>query len=683
MNEELEGQAERDDPDLLVPGAPISEGDTPLTVLALLEEMREEWDRQKPLLAEAEFRERMVLGEQWRARDPTVERSLGVMEGNTEGNFITENLLYPLSLTWTARVNQGRIEPRAYPFHPTPSDMASAKAANAVIDYEKQKIDVEDLIAQAGQYAQYHGDVLFYPTWDDADGPYLVRRQKTDEFGPVFDMQTKQPVMEEAMEWGGVRQEIVAAPDYCTSGQQHYKDAEWMFVRRVIPQKLAEMRLRQAGFFNARPKVAEYPVAFGYGENTTTRRGVECFEMWLKKGARTTTGAFMLVVDKWACQAKSLTKKFDEGTDRATERVAYRGQLPGGIWKIGEIRGSSRGKTHVSDAIHQQRLVNETLRAVLARAVVARSANLFAPSAVMSDLGSADSHRIANDQDEADKKTFWIAGPDIPPGLFQTYERARRALHDVFGISEATVSGGDPSQTKSGQQLRDATALDAQKIAPARRALEKCLELVVKQWLQLWQDNAEKARLVRVLGPDGEVAADYFESADLMGADVALEITSGVQNTHIAGQSYAEQSAAAGFLNPQAATELRETGLLQTMSDAEALTRVDAQAHAALQGQPQQPLPGVNPKTAIDRLTLIVRSPQASSGNVQGLIALIGAYQQAMQQAAQQAQMQQGPPGQKPNNGPGRMQMPAMGGQPQKGAVTATKFRTEPPESLA
>src|SRR5688572_3071791 len=97
----------RDSPDMIVPGAVTSPAQRRrLTVLTLLKEMRAEYDRQRPLLDEAEMRERIVLGEQWRGRDPMIERTLASMYG--DDSLITENLLYPLSQTWIARVNQGR-----------------------------------------------------------------------------------------------------------------------------------------------------------------------------------------------------------------------------------------------------------------------------------------------------------------------------------------------------------------------------------------------------------------------------------------------------------------------------------------------------------------------------------------------------------------------------------------------
>src|SRR3990167_7136866 len=123
----------RDDVDLPVPGVELDSGGHPLTVLALLEEMKEERNRQKTEIEHAEWRERMVLGEQWPARDQLAEGVLPAGDAYDD-TLITENLLYPNVLTWAARVNQGRIDPRAFPFQPTQEDREAASALNTILD---------------------------------------------------------------------------------------------------------------------------------------------------------------------------------------------------------------------------------------------------------------------------------------------------------------------------------------------------------------------------------------------------------------------------------------------------------------------------------------------------------------------------------------------------------------------
>lgn len=657
----------RDD-DLDVPGAPPDESTgLPLTVLDLLEEMKKEQGRQKRLIEEAETRERICIGEQWRARDAMQE---SVLPGADyyDNTLIQENLLYPLVLTWAAVVDQGRIDPRAFPFHPTSQDVEAAKAVNTILDFEKQRCSEPELISEAAEFAQFHGDVLFYPQWSEADGPHRVQRQRVDQLGPMVDP-TGNPVMEEAWEFGGVVEDVIAAPDYWTDGSYHYEDSAYLCVRRIISKHTAKLRLRQAvgepemegmpappRFPGADPDEKDFPTALD-----TNRRGVECFEMWLKPGPRSKTGAFMLVVDGKAVNAMPYPESPESG-----KRV-YDGQLPGAVWKIGCIRGSARGKTHVADAIHQQRLVNTALRSILERAEVARSAYLVGPTALVGEMKTARPGRIGNDSDKDIRATTsWFEGPEVPSSLMTVYQNAREALRDVFGVSVATSTGGDPTETKSGVQMREAKAQDGQKIRPARGRLEQARKKVAKDKITLWQVHADEARLVRVLGPGGAVSAAWLKGADLEGADVALEVGSGLSSSHLGGQKYAEESAAAGFMPPQVAGELRETGLSQTVGDTQAIARIDTQARAAANGKPQEPMPDVNPKMAVERLQAVIGSLAVEGKDISGVARLAQMYQQL---ASAMAQSQaQGPPG-----------APQQGPPKPNGAVKVTPSRAEQP----
>jgi hypothetical protein len=648
--------------DLDVPGVEPDASGHALTVLELLEEMKQELDRQKGLIEEAEYRERICLGEQWITRAGSSETSLPSSAGLDDG-YICENLTYPLVLTYAAVIDQGRIDPRGFPFQPTAQDIESAKAVNTILDFEKQRCSEPELISEAAEFAQMHGDVYFYPQWSEAEGPHRVLRQKVDQLGPVV-LPNGQPDMEEAWEFGGVVEEVVAAPDYWTDGAYHFKDASMVCVRRIIDRHVAKQRLRsvraraepsldemgqevegEPRFPDADPKASDFPTAMD-----TKRRGVECHELWLKPGPRSRSGAYMLIVDGKACVAIPYPEHPE------TKKKIYDGQLPGAVWKIGNIRGSPRGKTHVSDAIHQQKLVNTSLQSILARAEIAQSCPLVGPSGLIDEMKNATTKRIPHDSDkDLRATTSWFEGPGIPESLMKVYHDARQALRDVFGVSAATSTGGDPSETKSGVQMREAKSQDGQKIRPARGRLEQARKKVAKDKITLWQVHADEARLVRVLGPGGDVAATWLRGADLEGADVALEIGSGVLNSRIGGQKYAEESAAAGLLSPGDAVERRETGLAQTVGDAQGMARVDSQARSAAQGKPVEPMPDVNPKMAMDRLQVVLGTMAVDGEDISGVVQLAQAYR-ALASAMAKSKAQ-GPP-------------EPMGGKPRNGAAT-------------
>jgi hypothetical protein len=664
--ESTEGEGEgaaplrRDDPDMPIPDALVVDG-KPQTVLGFLRDALEERDRQKRWIDEAELRERMLFGQQWLvSNDPLVERTLATLN---KGEVLPqENLMYPLAQTWSARVNVGRVSPRAYPFQPTPIDTGAARGCNKLLAFHRQRFNEDVMIAEAAMMAQAHGDVLFYATWDVADGPHLVKVPRVDPNGPMLDIATGQAITEQKWTYGGAVEEWITAPDYWTSGEDRYRKAKWLVVRRVVDRFTAQEQLNRAGFPDVRPKVDDYPTAMD-----TARRGVMTYELWHKPGARMRNGLFAIVIQNVVVKSTPWPLK-------------NRTKLPGAVWKLGQINGSPRGKTHVAEAIHQQLIVNRTLRSIVMRVEAAESATQWAPSTVVDQLKRGGLKAASTDGVEKPRENvFWTEGPEVPGSLFQAYAQARQALRDVFGISEATSTGGDPTQTSSGAQLKTATALDDQKIAPARRALEQARLDVARDILELWQVNGSPEMLVRVIGADGTVDADFVRTADIDGADVQLEVVSGLYQTHLAGQVEAEQAAAGGFISPQQAQERRETGLGANVDEATAYARIDAQVRAAIAGQPQQPLPDVDAKLAAERVGVAIMGAQAAGldgPQIKGAQQLRAAYQQLAAQQAQAAaqhDQQGGDATADGRNGPGK-QAPSGARQ---AAVKPTKIREQ------
>lgn len=661
----VEGDAEADQP---IPGARSpGRGGRRLTVLRLLDEVKEEWDRQKPLIEEAEERERIVLGEQWRGRDPMLERVVSSMYyGDT---FTMENRLPALCDSWVARVNSGRLVAAAAPFDTDARDVEEAEAANKILRYHRQHNDEETLIGQAADLAQYHGDVLFLPMFDPSAGPRVVMRQKVDDFGPVYDPATKQPVMERAEEWGEVVERVVPSPDYCTSGEQDFERAQWLCVRWIIDQWTAQAKLEAAGFFGKAPEPRDFPTALDQ-----TRRGVEVFELWLKPGPRSLLGCHAVVIDDRVVLVEPFPLK-----DKT--------QLPGWVWKLSEVRGLARGRTHLSNAIHQQRAINRVLRSIERRTEVAEAAALVGPSTVIDYMKDSRKSRVPNDgNDNLRERMGWFEGPGIPESLFKALAHHIQALHDTFGVSDATATGGDPTQTNSGEQLKTATALDSQKIRKARASLELARKRVAKQILELWQVHTDKPTLVRVIGADRSVAVDWIQGADI-GGEVILEPRSGIYETALAGQAEAEQQMAAGQIDPQAGAERRRTGLRDTVHDAQLRAMVDQQAQMALKGQRLQPLPGADPQMARDRILLAIGAASARGAPPASLVPaqeLADAYM-AASMAGPSPNMQPAPQG-KPDNGPGSMgpspQRAAAAPMKPQGAVKETRLLTDQMKGL-
>jgi hypothetical protein len=608
------------DRDLPVPGA---EGDDHgLTCLQLLEECKKERERQWPLIEEALIREACVIGAQWSTGNQAAD---DVISEINDRALVTENLLYPLCLTYDARLNQGRIEPRAFASQPERGDVSAAEAAQMILDYEKQRNAVDRICHDATILAQMHGDVLFYPTWS-LERPARVRRQKVTDVGePMFDAQG-QPIMEDVDEAGGVLEEIISAPDYWTSGEERYEDASYVCVARLPNKHRAVSLLKRAGFAN--PDVAEVPARGSVALSGIERKGVETYELWWRPGDRFARGVYGLVVGGYVVQC--------------IEYPLDHNDLPGAVFKIGTIPRCPRGKTHVSDAIHQQRIINASLRSILRRTAVAADVYTIGPSMLLQQMRGGEK-RVESDSVGSGKIEI-VNGPDVPKSLFDVYALAKQAIYDTFGVSETSLTGGNPQATKSGRQLEIQNANDAQKIVAARRNLEDARLRVDRQKLRLWQQFAEDAQLVRVIGPGGIVAARWLSRAEIMGADVTLEIGSGTLTSRIGEQRAAEEAGAAGHIPPPDAAERRETGLRETVGRAEMRARIAAQAQAAMRGEQQTPMPGVDPRLAAAELLLWVgASADAPREGRMALLQLVAAYEDAAAAAAKSQQAMQHP----------------------------------------
>lgn len=614
--------------------------DPELTALSFLERCKKERARQKPLLEQAEYRERYVLGEQWVGHTDAIAQQILADDGG-DRILAQENMLDPLSETWSARIDQGRVDPRVAPHDSEAGDVSSAEAGNMLLDALKQKNHERALVSQAAGLAQYHGDVLFYPTWDEMMTA-RVRRQAADELGLRFDPITGAPVYEEVEERGEVRLEVISALEYWDSGEDDEKRAKWRVVERPLDEDTAQALIGGVlGEDAPDPKMDSATSATGI-----EWRGVYAYEIWCTPGAIHPKGFYALVVG---------------GVPLRVE-VPYpyaHGELPGSVWKIQPVARSPRGRTHIARAIHQQRMLNNAVHAILMRVVVAKDCALVGNSRLLDQWRVSGKKRIVSDNKDHIESLRFVEGPDIPGSLFAAYDRWKAALHDTFGVSNATQSGGDPSETNSGKQLREATALDAQKIAGPRARLEQCLERCARQMLSLAIQKYDHPRLVRNTGANGETRARYLSAADLKGADLLVEIGGGALNTRLAGQREAEESAQAGYASPKQAAERRETGLAETVDQGQTRARVDAQARQALEGRPQEPMRDVDPAAAADHLRAVAHSPLPGGAQMQHLLELLARYEELARERTQ---------------GPGK---PPMAGGEQGGKAGATKIRSE------
>lgn len=588
-----------------------------MTVLSLLEEMRTVRQRDSGWYRDAEIRERIVFGE----NDAHLSQGLSQATAPPPGlrEPMHENVLLPALETKTARINQGRIDAKAWPHTPTPARIAAAEGANLLLDAQRAREKRTQKVFESVFLAYVHGHSGVYTTWDESDGPHEAVRQMVDPRDglPTFDADGL-PQLEAVQEWGDIRVEVLTAFEYWTSGEDKPEDTRWQVRQRAVDKYTAKRALLNAKNPDGTPnpivrEPTEKTIDMGKGEHRR-KKGVEVLEIWVKPGAMLPDGMFALVVDDCVC--------------RVMPYPLLHKRLPITPIHAMRVSDSPHGHTVVQGAVFQQRLLNVALRSICRRADIEGDARCIGADEIVDNIDEEGEGLIRyNGTKPWSDAAGWMVGAPITSGLFQVYQLAKRALNDVIGVSSDSIDGGDAASTSSGEQLKTAAALDSQKDALMRANVEMSWEEVDKQKLELFRQKATLARLVSVVGDP--VRAMYLRGADLDGVDVAIEQASGYQQTHLAKAANAEQGAAAGFVPPQDAAEMRQTGQEQTVLSVEQQQRVDQQATAALRGVPQQPLPGIPPQQAARRLRAFLT--RVEPGQSAALLQLVYAYENAPQ----------------------------------------------------
>lgn len=616
----------RDTQDLPIPPE-AGPADPTMTVMSLVEEMREVRRADAEVYRRAEWQEMIVLGESL----PTMAQDAGMATHvplYAIPDQMHENVILPAVETMVARISQGRIDSRAWPRTPTPQRISAAEGANLFLDSERARERRDLKIHEDLMFAIVHGRAGVYTTWDKSIGPTEALQPQMGPDGlPVYD-EAGLPVLELVESWGAIRTEVLSCFDYWTSGEDTSDAVRWQVRRRIVDKWSARAALRAVGI-ERDPAERSFDDA-GFGRRGRVMRGVEVLEVWVKPGAMIKAGLFARVVDDVPVVAEPYPYKH--------------GRLPIADLTLMRVRGSASGHTKVKDAIFQQRLVDEALRSILRRAEIARAAYLVGSTQIIDEISETTDGRIRYDGEKpVGAATAWVLGADVSPTLVEVYRAAKAAVNDVLGVSAESITGGDPSSTSSGEQLKTAAALDAQKDAPPRRRCEEQWQEVDRQKVELAKQFFTDARLVATIGDP--VRAGYFRGADFEGVDVALEQSSGLVESHRGRARSAEEGAAAGYVPPQDAGEMRQTGLTETALASDMAQRVQRQGAEALRGRPQTPLPGVPPKPAASLLRLMAgRVERGQTGLLLRLIAEYDRLSTMQPSTAPQSAQPSGPP---------------------------------------
>lgn len=629
------------------------------SVLALLNECRERWPKGDEARARAKAMERQIYGR---------FGSSTTLEGSVRAPILTppvsKNKIKNALLTWCARCAKGGTMARAYPNEPTIADQARTEVANAILDYQRQVQNRVALASRAALIAARDGTVGLYSPWDPDAGPH---KEREVVLHPVFRTPMKdeagQTVYKDVPGRGHQIVEPLSIHDFITDGHVDPFDpwsvSSWLLVRRYLSLDAAAALWRQrsqeidptgATVWSTPPtsKVEDRL------DPTAAWDGVESYEMWWKPDpmGRFTDGLFAIIVGDRVVKATTFPYEHK--------------QIPMGIWRVMDT-GGFYGASWVEDAVPQQLGLNHSLRVIAHRAEVSGQIRALIDPGLRKEWGDTPDGMIEATKDQREAGVSFVQVPDIPRDMFEMADRYEAGISDVAGVSDVAAQGDAAADTQNARLVAYATQVDEQKTFMTIVNMNEAFLLVDKQAIEMWKQFVPRERLIRVVGEDSAVSAAYFNPSTEIGVvDVRLEVAPSTERTGAAGGRAAEEEMAAGRLGPKDTSEMRKSGLEQTVAEGEARARLQNLIHAALLGNPVQADPSVPPEVALDELnsilpTLAEHGPRA----IMPIRALIQEYQELRQQMQAEAN-------------PQAVQQP---GRPQGAKPSKTKPQAQPKQN--
>lgn len=596
-----------------------------ISVKTFIETAEQEWlERSVRFLVNGEFNERMIAGEQFNA----VVNNEIIDDDYSDESRSSRNHLSNLALTWTSRVLEERPSIQCYPNEPS-ADIKKAEACNKILEYVRQNQDFDDLCFRAGMLVQPHSCVGIKVIWDPLSGPRGQGYPVFDENGlPVFD-ELGQPRLEGIGEpLGDVRFSVVSIFDYFTDGSEDAADSNHVCFREVISKSEARRLMNMYGFHGDKIESQDHKNTWGVQKN-----GVLLREFWIRPGSfEFPDGLFAIMLGEKVLSVSKFPYEH--------------GELPIAVWKCGSRRGSEYGTTHIDNAVHIQKVVNQCVSAIDTQAKQISSVKLLAHTSIIDKLEHGNQF-IPVDDAQLAMNARWLEPPDRARVLVSSLGDNEKALFTVFGLNELLTGGGEMKSGTAAKAVAYLNKLDSMKMSGASRSLNRAILRLFKQTLRLYQQFVQAPRIAQILGKGNLYEALQFVGADIAGVDVRLEPISGFSQFRASVAEEAQSQLAAGMVTPELQSQA-QTGLRQNSFDKSQRDMIGAQIDAVIKGEPQQADATLDPGIAVDEILNVI-SAYWGTPIGQSLMMLLTEYRNQLQ--SQQAQMQQ-------------MQMP-QGGQQQ------------------
>lgn len=549
----------------------------------------------------AERNEEFVHGNQFSDINPVSF----ILEDGWNPNLprLPQNHLRNIVNTYKARLTKDRPSVTAFPAAATPEAQASAEISTKLIEYLEKELQIDLALDDVVRLGTMHGiagfKIYYNPSTDK------VEWQRISLFDVLID-----------------------------PTKETFDDANWCLFRVWIDKYEAKAELEAAGI-EEDPPIGTYKV-----NGSEDREGVQVLELWHKPTARVPKGLFCKLIGSHVLDARPypyLFASLENPGDQRTEAV-----LPLVYFKIDYRRGYPYADTWLSDAIPEQRQINETEATLTRLRRETGNVKMVVPNNAIVQQITANSQVIVSP--DGTNSVGYMQPPVINNLLFQDREYHFQRLYDIAGLNEQLVGVDNVKSGSSGKQIAYLSELDGMKHKGTAQSIETMLIRAWKLTLQLIQYYYVNERVMRIT-TEGGYDTVAFRGADIQGITVDLTPRAGVERFPASKAANVEADAQAGLVAPQEAAERRMTAQSATMVETMTRKIIQMEIKQLLEGKQPQFDGSLDPVVAYDEIRrihdLLLNSGEVDQNRLQLLLQFGEAYRQAVPPPPQEPQNQE------------------------------------------
>ena len=446
----------------------------------------------------------MLDGRQWLAWDDAHHRAVNLMDEDERDRYVTDNLIAPLLLKWTALVTMTRPDAGPAPDTDSPQDRQAAGEARAILAHLDRRHCRQTQTVERVQWTGSCG-VSWLKTWWDKNAEADV-----PQFGPDGQVAGKfcAPV-------GEVDEEVIPPFEvYLDPGAKRWRDVRWLVHACTKPLSWFQARFGDRGFL-VEPDAQDAgngwvdsyllaaPENAGNNRQAKAQHAV-CYEFWERPTPKYPHGRFVIVAGKrvlfsgpWPC-----TKRHDPNNPFPFVRLVH-----------AEAFGHPYGKGLVPQLAPLQVAYNRLLTKALTR-VEDDKATLLVPKG--SEIGvdayeetGRNHHKVY--YEEGAGPASWQQMPPVGADLWRLRDVFWTDMQHIAGIHEVQM-GGTPSGVTAGISIELLQQGDRTQMAVMLQGIEQSAVHIGDWEISLYGQYAA-GNLPRLMGLDNTGNPEMARSA--------------------------------------------------------------------------------------------------------------------------------------------------------------------------